>query len=99
MLVLAFTTHRYDDPWTMAVWAIGAIGITAWGVLESRVERINLGIAAFMLTVMTFYFSSVFDKLGRSASLIGLGVFFLAGGWGLEKIRRGLIARIGQEAK
>ncbi len=98
VLLLAFTTHRFDDLWTMVVWAIGAIGITAWGVLESRAERINLGMVAFLLTVMTYYFSNIFDKLGRSFSLIGLGIVFLAAGWGLEKLRRGLIAHIGKEA-
>jgi len=33
---------------------------------------INLGVAGFALTVIIFYFSDVMDKLGRSASLIGL---------------------------
>ena len=56
-----------------AWWAVGAIGLVAWGVAEARVERINLGAVAFAATVLTFYFSQVMDKLGRSASLIGLG--------------------------
>jgi hypothetical protein len=34
------------------------------------------------------------DKLGRSASLIGLGLLFLLGGWLLEKTRRRLVARL-----
>jgi len=38
-----------------------------------------------------FYFSSLFDKLGRSLGLMGLGVLFLLGGWALEKMRRRLI--------
>jgi hypothetical protein len=46
------------------------------------------------LTVAFFYFSSIMDKLGRSASLIGLGVLFLLGGWALERTRRRLIARL-----
>ena len=99
VLLLAFTAYRYDNLWTMLVWAIGAVGITAWGVLESRAERINLGMAAFMLTVMAYYFSNISDKLGRSVSLIGLGIVFLAAGWGSEKLRRGLIARISREAR
>ncbi len=41
-----------------------------------------------------FYFSDVMDKLGRSASLIGLGVLFLFGGWALERTRRQLVARV-----
>jgi uncharacterized membrane protein len=61
---------------------------------EARKERINLGVAGFALTVLFFYFSSVMDKLGRSASLIGLGLLFLLGGWLLERTRRGLVARL-----
>jgi uncharacterized membrane protein len=63
-------------------------------LLERRRERINLGVAGFALTVVIFYFSNVMDKLGRSMSLIGLGVLFLFGGWGLERARRQLVARI-----
>ncbi len=40
---------------------------------------INLGSAGFAATVLWFYFSSVMDKLGRSFSLIALGLLFLAG--------------------
>ncbi|MEK7403598.1 MAG: hypothetical protein AAB225_00680 [Acidobacteriota bacterium] len=46
------------------------------------------------LTVISFFFSHVMDKLGRSASLIALGVLFLAGGWYGEKLRRRLIAEV-----
>ncbi len=77
-----------------ALCALGAVGLMAWGLREARKERINLGIAGFALTVLTFYFSSVMDKLGRSASLIGLGLLFLGGGWLLEKTRRRLLARL-----
>ena len=76
-------------------WAgVGALGMVGWGLLERRSERINLGIAGFALTVIIFYFSDVMDKLGRSASLIGLGVLFLLGGWALERTRRQLVARV-----
>jgi uncharacterized membrane protein len=34
------------------------------------------------------------DKLGRSVSLIGLGLLFLLCGWFLEKSRRRLLARL-----
>src|SRR6267378_8428747 len=48
-------------------WAgVGALGMVAWGLLERRRERINLGVAGFALTVIIFYFSNVMDKLGRS---------------------------------
>ncbi len=76
-------------------WAgLGALGLIGWGLLERRRERINLGIAGFAVTIVIFYFSDVMDKLGRSASLIGLGVLFLFGGWALERTRRELVARV-----
>jgi hypothetical protein len=52
--------------------------------------------AGFAITILCFYFSTVMDKLGRSESLIGLGVLFLAGGWALEKLRRRLVAQMRQ---
>jgi hypothetical protein len=76
---------------------LGSIGLIAWGLKEARKERINLGIAAFALTVVYFYFSTVMDKLGRAASLIGLGMLFLLGGWLLEKTRRRLVAQLEQD--
>jgi uncharacterized membrane protein len=74
-------------PW----WAVGAVGLVAWGVRDGRSERVNLGAAIFAGTVIAFYFSQVMDKLGRSASLVGLGLLFLAGGWALERVRRRLV--------
>jgi uncharacterized membrane protein len=79
-----------------AMCALGSVGMIVWGLKEGRKERINLGIAGFALTVLFFYFSTVMDKLGRSASLIGLGILFLLGGWMLEKARRRLIVSIGK---
>jgi uncharacterized membrane protein len=80
------------------VWcAIGSIGLAWWGVRESRSERINLGMAGFAITLLAFYFSSVMDKLGRSASLIVLGLLFLGGGWLLERTRRRLISQMRTE--
>lgn len=74
--------------------AAGSIALIAWGLREARRERINLGIAGFALTVLAFYFSTVMDKLGRSASLTGLGLLFLLGGWLLEKTRRRLVGSL-----
>ncbi len=78
--------------------AVGAAGLAAWGIRDGRTERVNLGIAGFAITVLAFYFSSVMDKLGRSLSLIGLGLLFLGGGWVLEKTRRRLIAQVREAA-
>jgi uncharacterized membrane protein len=74
--------------------AVLAVGVIAWGVLDRRAERINLGIAGFALTVLVFYFSDVMDKLSRSASLIVLGLLFLGGGYLLEQTRRRLVATV-----
>jgi hypothetical protein len=74
--------------------AVLAVGVIAWGVHDRRAERINLGVAGFALTVLVFYFSDVMDKLGRSASLIVLGLLFLGGGYLLEQTRRRLVATV-----
>ena len=74
-------------------WGVGAVGLVAWGVKDGRAERINLGAAAFAVTVLAFYFSRVMDKLGRASFLLLLGLLFLGGGWALERMRRQLVAR------
>lgn len=92
---LAALRHADADTLPVYLWcALGAAGLAAWGIREGRSERVNLGIAGFAVTVLTFYFSSVMDKLGRSVSLMGLGLLFLGGGWLLEKTRRRLIAQL-----
>jgi uncharacterized membrane protein len=63
-----------------------------WGVRQLSQALVNLGIVGFAIAVGWFYFSDIFDKVGRSLGLIGLGILFLAGGWALEKNRRGLMA-------
>ncbi len=86
---------------TVAVYfwcAVGAAGLAAWGIRDARPERVNLAIAGFGITVLGFYFSSVMDKLGRSASLIGIGLLFLGGGWLLERTRRRLLSHMLREA-
>lgn len=77
------------------VWgAIGGAALAAWGLRDHARARINLGVAAFMLALTGFYFSSVMDKLGRSLGLIGLGLVLLGGGWVVERGRRRLLARL-----
>ncbi|MBP1732596.1 MAG: Protein of unknown function rane, partial [Deltaproteobacteria bacterium] len=95
-------SHPYSSPSAYSlnqllqyvICALGSVGLIAWGLKEARKERVNLGIVGFALTVLFFYFSTVMDKLGRSASLIGMGLLFLLGGWLLEKTRRRLLLRI-----
>jgi uncharacterized membrane protein len=95
---LRFFGSNSDSPLLYLWCGLGAAGLVAWGMYEHRGERINFGMAGFAITILCFYFSSVMDKLGRSASLIGLGVLFLAGGWALEKLRRKLVAQMRQSA-
>ncbi len=100
-LVAPHRSFLWDDWDVMGfyVWAaVGAVGIIAWGIAERRRERINLGVAAFALTVLFFYFSNVMNKLGRAESLVGIGVLLLFGGWGLERLRRLLVARMQEMA-
>ena len=78
-----------------ALYALGSIALVLWGLQEQRRERIDLGVAGFGITVIAFYFSTMMDKLGRSASLVGFGLLFLLGGWKLEQLRRKLVARMG----
>ena len=90
-VVLLFIERAFDTVALYPWWVIGAGGLVAWGIHEGRSERVNMGAALFAATVVAFYFSEVMDKLGRSASLIGLGLLFLAGGWALERLRRRLV--------
>ncbi len=81
--------------WLVYIWyALGAIGMVAWGAHENSRQRINLGMAGFALAVMGFYFSSVMDRMDRAMSLILGGVLFLGGGWLLERARRRLVGRV-----
>jgi uncharacterized membrane protein len=99
VLVLSLMTRLDSNNPFLYLWCgLGAAGLVAWGMHERRTERVNFGMAAFAITILCFYFSSVMDKLGRSASLIGLGVLFLAGGWALEQLRRKLVAQMRQAA-
>lgn len=97
LLLPAASGGLYDHVLTYVWCAAGSIGLAWWGVRESRSERINLGMAGFAITLLFFYFSTVMDKLGRSASLIVLGLLFLGGGWLLERTRRRLIAQMRTE--
>ena len=95
-------SHAWDERRRHMVWmagvyglcAIGSVGLVAWGLYEKRKERVNLGVAAFAVSVLFFYFDSFMGKLGRSFSLLILGLLCLAGGFLLEMTRRRLLARM-----
>ncbi len=71
-----------------------AVYLCWWGVRLTSRALVNFGIVGFATVVGWFYFSDIFDELGRALGLIGLGVLFLAGGWALEKMRRRILAGI-----
>lgn len=72
--------------------------LCGWGIRLASKALVNVGIVGFAATVGWFYFSSIFDALGRSLGLIGLGILFLAGGWALEKFRRRILANISESS-
>lgn len=98
LLALLIWAHDERDLWVYVVCICLALILVAWGVRRQRRDAINVAVLGFGATVMFFYFSNVMDKLGRSASLIGLGILFLAGGWLLERTRRRLLAESGATA-
>jgi uncharacterized membrane protein len=99
-LAFALVVTRLDvsEPATRllvhGLYLAGAVGVTAWGLCDAHRMRVNLGTYAFALTVLSFYFSSLYDKFGRSLGLIALGALFIGGGWLLERTRRRLLRGI-----
>jgi uncharacterized membrane protein len=100
LLVVRFNWHdNHREIFIYALYAIGAAGLAAWGIKSRHRIHINLGVFGFAITLGAFYFSSPFDKLGRSLGLIGIGMLFLGGGWLLERVRRRLLSHIAGDAK
>ena len=76
-------------------YAAGSVGLVLWGLRDGDRLRVNVGVLGFALTVLWFYFGSLFDMLDRAFGLIGMGILFIGGGWWLERARRALVRRIG----
>jgi uncharacterized membrane protein len=79
-----------------ALVVVFAVFIIWWGMRLASQALVNLGVVYFAIAVGWFYFSNIYDEVGRSLGLIGLGILFLAGGWALEKTRRRLLKRMGK---
>ncbi len=92
----ATATYNRTDPNLLAhaLAAAFAVFLCWWGVRRLSRALVNLGIVGFASAVAWFYFSDVMTAMNRSLGLIGLGILFLAGGWALEKMRRGILARM-----
>jgi hypothetical protein len=92
--VLLFAWAGNWPIYQFALAALFCLFLVWWGFTEGQRERINMGMAGFAITLLFFYFSNVMDKLGRSMSLVGLGILFLLLGWALMKFRRDLFERL-----
>ena len=81
------------------LYAAGSAGLVAWGMRDRVRARVNLGVLSFALTVLAFYFSSLFDMLGRAFGLIGMGLLCIGGGWLAERGRRRLLVQLKSGAR
>ena len=62
-----------------------------WGSVEARSERVNLGTVLLAITLIGFYVTEVIARFDRSLTLLGLGLFFFLGGWGLNRLRQAML--------
>ncbi len=70
------------------------LGMIASGYRWNRAYLINLAVAIFAVTLFTRYFEFGFGLLGQSVAFIVAGVILLAGGFGMEYLRRRLVRRM-----
>ena len=75
----------------------GVLAMIAAGYRWNRAWLINLAVAIFSITLFTRYFEFGFGLLGQSLTFIVAGVILLAGGFGMEYMRRRLVGRIRRE--
>ena len=74
----------------------GVLGMIAAGYRWNRAYLVNLAVPIFAITLFTRYFEFGFGLLGQSVAFIVAGVILLAGGFGMEYLRRRLVRRIRQ---
>ena len=79
---------------SFAWWGVGSVGLMLWGSTEARAERVNIGTVLLATTLIGFYFTEVIGRFDRSLSLLGLGLFFLVGGWVLNRLRQALLPNL-----
>jgi peptidoglycan/LPS O-acetylase OafA/YrhL len=95
----ANATYTHSTPSLIAHAVVAALAgfLAWWGVRQSSKALVNYGIVAFAVSIIWFTYADIFSKLGRSVSLIALGILFVGGGWALEKTRRKLISAMPQK--
>jgi uncharacterized membrane protein len=67
---------------------VGTLGWIIFGIRRREQLVVNLGLAVFMLHVLTRYFDLFFSAMDRSLFFVLGGVLLLGGGWLLERNRR-----------
>ena len=72
----------------------GILAMIAAGYRWNRAYLINLAVPIFAITLFTRYFEFGFGLLGQSVAFIVAGVILLAGGFGMEYLRRRLVRRM-----
>ncbi len=72
----------------------GVLAMIAGGYRWNRAYLMNLAVVIFAITLFTRYFEFGFGLLGQSVAFIVAGVILLAGGFGLEFLRRRLVGRM-----
>ncbi len=72
----------------------GVLAMIAAGYRWNRAYLINLAVPIFAITLFTRYFEFGLGLLGQSVAFIVAGVILLAGGFGMEYLRRRLVRRI-----
>ena len=75
----------------------GVLAMIAAGYRWNRAWLINLAVAVFAITLFTRYFEFGFGLLGQSVAFIVAGVILLAGGFGMEYLRRRLVRQVRRE--
>ena len=75
----------------------GVLAMIAAGYRWNRAWLVNLAVPIFAITLFTRYFEFGLGLLGQSVAFIVAGVILLAGGFGLEYLRRRLVGRMRRE--
>lgn len=101
--MVAVAAGTYPGLWYGGAWLwwvfnlvilAAVLGMIAAGCRWNRAYLINLAVIIFAITLFTRYFEFGFSLLEQSLAFIVAGAILLAGGFGLEFLRRRLLKRI-----